>query len=63
MSLVREQERYQEWLEDNPPIQGDGGWLCPTCDNVHRTEDDAAECCIPDEQDMDCQAYHSGGDR
>jgi hypothetical protein len=62
MSLAQEQERYQVWLEENPPIMGDGGWLCPSCENVHRTSDEAAECCLPDAQDMDCQAYHNSRD-
>lgn len=60
MSLQKEIERHKIFLEENPPLKEDGGWLCPKCDNCHRTEDDAIECCMPDEQDMDCQRYHNG---
>lgn len=55
----KEQERYSEWLEENPPIEGDGGWICPKCEYVHRCEEDAANCCMPDEQDYDDFKHHN----
>jgi hypothetical protein len=57
MSLRKEVQRYKEFLEDNPPLKEDGGWLCPKCEACHRTEEDATECCMPDQQDIDQAKY------
>ena len=62
MSDLRERERHAEWLEDHPPILEDEGWLCPDCEKAHRTYDDAWNCCMPDEKDVDCARYHAGRD-
>ena len=55
----KERQRYLEWIEENPPLKEDGGWLCPQCDNCHNSEDDAIDCCMPDEQDADDYKHHN----
>lgn len=62
MNLKKEQDRHKMFLEENPPLKEDGGWLCPSCEDVHRTEEDAAECCMPNYQDYDQAKYERGRD-
>jgi len=55
--VEKERTRYREYLEENPPLREDDGWLCPECDKCHRTIEDAEECCMPDYQDYDQARY------
>jgi len=59
VSLSKERQRFKVWIEEHPPIVSPEGWICPLCEDAHRYEDDAVECCMPDEQDADCQKYHN----
>lgn len=66
-SLQKEIDRYQAWLEENPPkefnveeLDGCSYWECPKCGAEHYSEEKAAECCMPTFQDMDDHKYHSG---
>jgi len=46
MNLRQEQESYQTWLEEHPPLLEGEGWICPRCDQAHRTKEQACECCF-----------------
>ena len=51
ISLKREQENYEAWLEDNPPIgsceEDEWPWECPKCRNGWNLYEDAYDCCYP----------------
>jgi len=62
--LQKEIDLHNELLAENPPLESydlEGCyfyWECPRCEKRHDSEDQAAECCMPDGQDMDDQKYH-----